>query len=39
MFTYRGKRLSAEDIAFINALIAQNPLDANKNRPITAQII
>jgi hypothetical protein len=30
MFTYRGKHLSAEDIAFINALIAQNPADSRR---------
>ena len=30
MFTYRGKHVSAEDIAFINALIAQNPADSRR---------
>ena len=30
MFTYRGKHLSAEDIAFINVLIAQNPADSRR---------
>ena len=30
MFTYRGKHLSADDIAFINALIAQNPADSRR---------
>jgi hypothetical protein len=30
MFTYRGKHLSAEDIAFINTLIAQNPADSRR---------
>jgi hypothetical protein len=28
MFTYRGKHVTAEDIDFINALIAQNPADS-----------
>ena len=30
MFTYRGRHVSAEDIAFINALIAQNPADSRR---------
>jgi hypothetical protein len=30
MFTYRGRHISAEDIAFINALIAQNPADSRR---------
>ena len=30
MFTYRGSHISAEDIAFINALIAQNPADSRR---------
>jgi hypothetical protein len=30
MFTYRGRHISAEDIAFINALIAQNPSDSRR---------
>ena len=30
MFTYRGKHLGASDIAFINALIAQNPADSRR---------
>ena len=30
MFTYRGKHVSAEDIAFINTLIAQNPADSRR---------
>ncbi len=30
MFTYRGKHVSAEDIAFINALISQNPADSRR---------
>ncbi len=30
MFTYRGKHISAEDIAFINTLIAQNPADSRR---------
>ena len=30
MFTYRGRHISAEDIAFINTLIAQNPVDSRR---------
>ena len=30
MFTYRGRHISADDIAFINALIAQNPADSRR---------
>ena len=30
MFTYRGRHISAEDIAFINELIAQNPADSRR---------
>ena len=30
MFTYRGRHISAEDIAFINTLIAQNPADSRR---------
>jgi hypothetical protein len=30
MFTYRGRHISTEDIAFINALIAQNPADSRR---------
>jgi hypothetical protein len=30
MFTYRGKHVNAEDIGFINTLIAQNPSDSRR---------
>jgi hypothetical protein len=30
MFTYRGRHISAEDIAFIKTLIAQNPADSRR---------
>ena len=30
MFTYRGKHVNAEDIGFINALIARNPSDSRR---------
>jgi hypothetical protein len=30
MFTYRGRHIGADDIAFINVLIAQNPADSRR---------